>query len=280
MLEKLASNKLFDGLQLQYQHHSQLLACTMRFSVYLPPQAPQSPVPVIYWLSGLTCNEQNFVLKAGAQKYAAQYGVAIVCPDTSPRGDHVADDPQGSWDFGLGAGFYVDATQSPWVENYQMYSYVTAELPELIAKHFPIDASRSSISGHSMGGHGALIAALKKPAQYRCVSAFAPIVSPSTCAWGEKALGGYLGVNRAVWQAYDACALVSPASHHLPVLVDQGTADEFLPQQLQTERLVEVSTAANYPMNIRYQEGYDHSYFFIASFIEEHIAFHVEFLSI
>ena len=279
MFEKLASNKLFGGQQLQYQHHSQVLACTMRFSVYLPPQALQGPVPVIYWLSGLTCNEQNFVFKAGAQKYAAQYGVAIVCPDTSPRGDHVADDPQGSWDFGLGAGFYVDATQSPWVENYQMYSYVTAELPKLIAKHFPIDASRSSISGHSMGGHGALIAALKNPAQYRCVSAFAPIVSPSTCAWGEKALGGYLGGNRAAWQAYDACALVGPASHHLPVLVDQGTADEFLAQQLQTERLVEVSTAANYSMNIRYQEGYDHSYFFIASFIEEHIAFHAEFLS-
>ena len=279
MIKKLAANKLFGGQQLQYQHQSKVLACTMRFSVYLPPQAQLSPVPVLYWLSGLTCNEQNFVFKAGAQQYAAQYGVAIVCPDTSPRGDHVADDPQGSWDFGLGAGFYVDATQSPWLENYQMYSYVTAELPELMAEHFPIDASRSSISGHSMGGHGALIAALKQPAQYRCVSAFAPFVSPSTCAWGEKALGGYLGGNRADWQAYDACALVGQASHHLPVLVDQGTADEFLVQQLQTERLVEVSTAANYSMNIRFQEGYDHSYFFIASFIAEHIAFHAKFLS-
>ncbi|MDB4631093.1 S-formylglutathione hydrolase [Pseudomonadales bacterium] len=278
-MKKLAANKLFGGQQLQYQHQSKVLACTMRFSVYLPPQAQLSPVPVLYWLSGLTCNEQNFVFKAGAQQYAAQYGVAIVCPDTSPRGDHVADDPQGSWDFGLGAGFYVDATQSPWLENYQMYSYVTAELPELMAEHFPIDASRSSISGHSMGGHGALIAALKQPAQYRCVSAFAPIVSPSTCTWGEKALGGYLGGNRSDWHAYDACALVGQASHHLPVLVDQGSADEFLVQQLQTQRLVEVSTAANYSMNIRFQEGYDHSYFFIASFIAEHIAFHAKFLS-
>lgn len=279
MIEKLASNKLFDGQQLQYQHQSEVLACTMRFSVYLPPQAQLGPVPVLYWLSGLTCNEQNFVFKAGAQQYAAQYGVAIVCPDTSPRGDHVADDPQGSWDFGLGAGFYVDATQSPWLKNYQMYSYVTAELPELMAEHFPIDASRSSISGHSMGGHGALIAALKKPAQYRCVSAFSPIVSPSTCTWGEKALGGYLGGKRADWHAYDACALVGQASHHLPVLVDQGSADEFLAKQLQTERLAEASTAANYPMTIRYQEGYDHSYFFIASFIAQHMAFHAKFLS-
>lgn len=279
MIKKLAANKLFGGQQLQYQHQSEVLACTMRFSVYLPPQAQLGPVPVLYWLSGLTCNEQNFVFKAGAQQYAAQYGVAIVCPDTSPRGDHVADDPQGSWDFGLGAGFYVDATQSPWLKNYQMYSYVTAELPELMAEHFPIDASRSSISGHSMGGHGALIAALKKPAQYRCVSAFSPIVSPSTCTWGEKALGGYLGGKRADWHAYDACALVGQASHYLPVLVDQGSADEFLAKQLQTERLAEASTAANYPMTIRYQEGYDHSYFFIASFIAQHMAFHAKFLS-
>ncbi|MFT5137876.1 MAG: S-formylglutathione hydrolase, partial [Arenicella sp.] len=188
-MEKLAENKIFDGRQLQYKHSSDVLGCEMQFSIYLPPQVAQQRVPVLYWLSGLTCNDQNFVTKAGAQQFASQHGIAIVCPDTSPRGEGVPDDPEGAWDFGLGAGFYVNASQSPWSQHYQMYDYVVQELPALINQNFQVDPQKTAISGHSMGGHGALTIALKNPQQFKSVSAFSPIVSPLNCPWGEKALG-------------------------------------------------------------------------------------------
>lgn len=271
--------KSFGGQQQQYTHQSQALACEMTFSIYLPPQAESGPVPVLYWLSGLTCTDQNFVTKAGAQAYAAQHGIAIVCPDTSPRGDHVPDDPDGSWDFGLGAGFYLNATQSPWSANYQMLDYITTELPALIEKNLPVDAERQAISGHSMGGHGALTIALRNPARFKSVSAFAPIVAPSQCPWGEKAFTHYLGEDRSAWLQYDTCALLSEAEQRLPILVDQGTGDNFLASQLKTELLVDAAKAAEYPIEIRMQEGYDHSYFFIASFIGEHFAFHAKHMA-
>ena len=271
--------KSFGGRQQQYTHQSQALACEMTFSIYLPPQAESGPVPVLYWLSGLTCTDQNFVTKAGAQAYAAQHGIAIVCPDTSPRGDHVPDDPDGSWDFGLGAGFYLNATQSPWSANYQMLDYIATELPALIENNFPVDPQRQAISGHSMGGHGALTIALKNPARFKSVSAFAPIVAPSQCPWGEKAFTHYLGEDRSAWLQYDTCALLGEAEQRLPILVDQGTGDNFLASQLKTELLVDAAKAAEYPIEIRMQEGYDHSYFFIASFIGEHIAFHAKHMA-
>lgn len=275
-MEQLSNNKIFNGQQQQFKHQSSSLNCEMTFSIFLPPQADASKVPVLYWLSGLTCTDQNFVTKAGAQQYATKHGIAIICPDTSPRGENVPDDPDSAWDFGLGAGFYVNATQQPWSEHYRMYDYVVDELPALIAQHFPVDASRSAISGHSMGGHGALTIAFRNPEQYKSVSAFSPIVSPINCPWGEKALGNYLGQDKTTWAAHDTCALLAQATTKLPTLVDQGTADSFLREQLKTELLVEAAEAANYPMQIRYQDGYDHSYFFIATFIEEHIAFHAD----
>ena len=277
-MERIASNKIFGGWQNQYQHSSKVLNCDMQFSVYLPPQAESEKVPVLYWLSGLTCTDQNFVTKAGAQKYAAKHGIAIVCPDTSPRGEAIPDDSIGDWDFGLGAGFYVDATEEPWSQHYQMYSYITQELPELVNASFNVDADRVSISGHSMGGHGALTIALKNPKSFKSVSAFSPIVSPINCPWGEKALGNYIGDNREDWKDYDTCELVSAANTHLPILVDQGEADSFLKEQLKTELLQQSAKKAGYPIEIRYQPGYDHSYFFIASFIGEHIEFHAQYL--
>jgi S-formylglutathione hydrolase len=250
----------------------------MNFSVYLPPAAQHSAVPVLYWLSGLTCTDENFVQKAGAQQYAAKHGVAIVAPDTSPRGDGVPDDPEAAYDFGLGAGFYVNATRAPWSQHYRMYDYVVSELPELVAASLPINADRAGIFGHSMGGHGALTIALNNPHRYRSVSAFAPICSPLNCPWGEKALGNYIGDDRAAWQQYDTTSLVRSATDHLPVLIDQGDADNFLAAQLKTELLEKASAEASYPMVIRRQAGYDHSYFFIATFIGEHIEFHMQHL--
>jgi S-formylglutathione hydrolase len=273
-MQQIAENKCFGGRQLRYSHMSKVLGCEMSFSIFLPPQASEGKVPVVYWLSGLTCTDENFVTKAGAQRYAAELGLAIVAPDTSPRGKGVPDDPDGAYDFGLGAGFYVNATQAPWSRHYHMYDYVVQELPALVAGHFPVDDSRVGISGHSMGGHGALTIALKNPGRFRSVSAFAPICSPLNCPWGEKALGGYLGPDREAWRAHDATALLAQASERLPVLVDQGDADNFLEEQLKTQLLQEASGAADYPMTIRMQPGYDHSYFFIASFIGEHLAFH------
>lgn len=282
-MKQLARNICFGGEQLQLQHHSEVLDCDMQFSIYLPPQVAQGKVPVLYWLSGLTCNDQNFVTKAGAQRYAAQHGIAIVCADTSPRGEGVPDDADGSWDFGLGAGFYVDATQAPWAKHYQMYSYIVDELTALVNAKLPVDADRTGISGHSMGGHGALTIALKNPATFRSVSAFSPIVSPLNCPWGEKALGNYIGADKSAWAEYDSCSLVmrtaTASGARLPVLVDQGRADDFLETQLKTELLEQSAAEANYPMTIRYQDGYDHSYFFIASFIGEHIKFHADNLA-
>ena len=277
-LEQIGSNQSFGGQQLRYKHQSSVLNCEMTFSIYLPPQAEKGPVPVLYWLSGLTCNDENFVQKAGAQQHAAEHGIAIVCPDTSPRGDGVADDPEGAYDMGLGAGFYVNATQQPWAEHYEMYSYITDELPALINGEFPVDSQRASISGHSMGGHGALTIALKNPGQYKSVSAFSPIVSPLSCPWGDKVLSNYLGDDREIWAQYDSVELVKSATEHLPVLVDQGDSDNFLVEQLKTELLISAAGKADYPMQIRMQPNYDHSYFFIATFIGEHIAFHARAL--
>jgi S-formylglutathione hydrolase len=273
-MEQIGANRCFGGQQLRFSHASQALGCDMTFSIYLPPQAEEGVVPVLYWLSGLTCTDENFVTKAGAQRYAAEHGIAVVAPDTSPRGEEVPDDPEGAYDFGLGAGFYVNATRAPWSEHYRMYDYVTRELPELVEADFPVDATRVGISGHSMGGHGALTIALKNPGRFKSVSAFSPICSPMNCPWGEKALGNYLGEDREAWLDYDSCALVAAASEQLPVLVDQGDADDFLQEQLHTHLLQEACELADYPMTIRMQEGYDHSYFFIASFIGEHLAFH------
>ncbi len=275
-LEQLSDIKSFAGRQLRYKHHSAVLNCDMIFAIYLPPLASKQKVPVIYWLSGLTCTDENFVTKAGAQQYAAKYGVAIVAPDTSPRGDGVPDDADGAYDFGLGAGFYVNATQAPWSEHYHMYDYVVNELPALINDSLPVDSSKVAIMGHSMGGHGALTIALNNPDKFSSVSAFSPICSPINCPWGQKALSNYLGDDQSTWARHDTCELVKSARQHLPVLVDQGGADGFLVDQLKTELLLQASTSANYPMNIRIQAGYDHSYYFISSFIEEHIKFHCE----
>ena len=277
-MEQLGANKSFVGRQMRFSHQSQALDCSMNFSVYLPPAAEQGRVPVLYWLSGLTCTDENFVSKAGAQQYAAQHGVAIVAPDTSPRGEGVPDDPEGAYDFGLGAGFYVNALQQPWAGHYRMYDYVAVELPALISANLPIDGDRAGIFGHSMGGHGALTIALKNPDSYRSVSAFSPICSPLNCPWGEKALGNYIGQEREAWQQYDTVTLVKAARQHLPILVDQGEADDFLQEQLNTPLLIQASAEAEYPMTVRMQPGYDHSYFFIASFIGEHIAFHRQHL--
>jgi S-formylglutathione hydrolase len=276
--EQIGTNQSFGGQQLRYKHQSAVLNCEMTFSIYLPPQAKKGPVPVLYWLSGLTCDDENFVQKAGAQQHAAEQGIAIVCPDTSPRGDGVADDPDGAYDMGLGASFYVNATQQPWAEHYQMYSYILDELPQLINKEFPVDGERISISGHSMGGHGALTIALKNPQRFKSVSAFAPICSPLNCPWGDKVLSNYLGDDRQTWKHYDAVELIKQAQQHLPVLVDQGTADNFLTEQLKTELLVSAGQVADFPIQIRMQPDYDHSYFFIATFMAEHIKFHARAL--
>ena len=285
-LEKIGFNLSFGGSQLRYRHRSEVLDCDMNFSIYLPPQANVAPVPVLYWLSGLTCTDENFVNKAGAQRYAAENGIAIVCPDTSPRGEAVADDSEGAYDFGLGAGFYVNATATPWAQNYRMYDYVVDELPALVNSMFPVNGEKMSISGHSMGGHGALTIALKNSTRYQSVSAFAPICSPINCLWGQKALSGYLGSRPTdesdSWSQYDTVELVKSADSELkvsmPVLIDQGEADNFLVEQLNTQLLIDTAKQANFPMQVRFQPGYDHSYFFIATLIEEHIVFHAKFL--
>jgi S-formylglutathione hydrolase len=246
----------------------------MRFGVFLPPQAQGARVPVLYWLSGLTCTEENFIVKAGAQRVAAELGLALVVPDTSPRGLKIPGD-DAAYDFGVGAGFYVDATREPWARNYRMYSYVTSELPALVAGEFPLDAARAGIFGHSMGGHGALTIALKNPGRYQSVSAFAPISSPMRVPWGEKALTGYLGAERAAWREYDATALIEDRGWRgPPLLVDQGSADQFLETQLKPQLLAEACRRAGVALELRLQEGYDHSYYFIATFIEDHLRFH------
>ncbi|MBS0200940.1 MAG: S-formylglutathione hydrolase [Proteobacteria bacterium] len=275
IFERIEHRACFGGWQDVWRHHSESLGCEMNFAIYLPPQAASERCPVLYWLSGLTCSEQNFITKAGAQRYAAEHGVIIVAPDTSPRGDDVAD--ADGYDLGKGAGFYINATQSPWAAHYRMYDYVVDELPALIEANFPATDARA-ISGHSMGGHGALTIALKNPGRYRSVSAFAPIVAPSQVPWGEKAFTAYLGDDRVAWKQHDAVELVKSASEKLPLLVDQGDADEFLATQLKPELLREACAAASHPLTLRMQSGYDHSYYFIASFIGEHIAHHANAL--
>jgi len=270
-MQRIEQYGCFGGRQEVWSHRSSTLDCDMKFGIYLPPQARTRPCPVLYWLSGLTCTEQNFITKSGAQRFAAEHGIILVSPDTSPRGHGVAD--ADGYDIGLGASFYVNATQAPWSKHYRMYDYVVDALPALVQTHFPASDARS-ISGHSMGGHGALIVALKNPGRYRSVSAFAPITAPSRVPWGEKAFALYLGEDRESWKQWDATELIAAARERLPLLIDQGDADEFLPAQLKPERLQAACADTRHPLELRLQSGYDHSYYFISSFIGEHIAHH------
>lgn len=275
-MERTERHASFGGWQDVYQHQSETLACTMKFSIYLPPQAQQKKVPVLYWLSGLTCNEQNFITKSAMQRYAAEHGIAVVAPDTSPRGEGIADDP--AYDLGQGAGFYVNATQAPWAANYRMYDYILQELPALVEANFPVTDARS-ISGHSMGGYGALVIALRNPQRYLSVSAFSPIVTLTQVPWGQKALRAYLGDDQKAWKQYDPLDLVRAASKRLPLLVEQGLADEFLNTQLQPDLLQKVCEENGHPITLNLRAGYDHSYYFIASFIGEHIKYHASALN-
>jgi len=277
-MKKIESIKEFGGYLNRYQHTSSSCQCEMTFSVYLPPQAESRKVPVLYWLSGLTCTDDNVRTKAGMQRYAAEQGIALVFPDTSPRGDDVAD-AEDRYDLGIGAGFYVNATQVPWQANYQMYDYVTKELPEIVEENLPVLKNVKSISGHSMGGHGALICALKNPHAYRSVSAFSPICHPVDCGWGQGCFTAYLGDDTGSWQDYDATALINAGARVNDILIDQGTADEFYDEgQLLPEAIQAACNAMEQPLTLRLQDGYDHSYHFIASFIGEHIAYHAKAL--
>ena len=276
-MEMIEEHRCFEGWQQRWRHHSAVLNCTMTVSVFLPPPVSSNPPPVLYWLSGLTCNDENFTTKANAQRVAAELGIVLVMPDTSPRGDDVADDD--GYDLGKGAGFYLNASQQPWAAHYRMYDYLRDELPALIQQHFNV-SERCAISGHSMGGHGALIMALKNPGRFTSVSAFAPIVNPVRVPWGQKAFSAYLGDDQAQWVEWDSCALMAQATadQHLPTLVDQGDNDQFLADQLQPAQLAEVARQTGWPLTLRIQPGYDHSYFFIASFIEDHLRFHAQHL--
>jgi S-formylglutathione hydrolase len=269
----ISENRSFNGTLGFYSHPSATCNSEMRFSIYQPPQAKTKPLPVLYFLSGLTCTEENFMAKAGAQQYATKYGLILVAPDTSPRNTGISGEDT-DFDLGTGAGFYIDATVQPWASHYKMYSYIVHELPALIAEHFPIQAAKQSIFGHSMGGHGALICALKNPHQYQSVSAFAPIVAPMHCPWGEKAFTNYLGTDKETWRNYDASELVLTANYNCPILIDQGTTDQFLAKQLLPKILEAACQKVGQPLNLRYQDGYDHSYYFISTFIEDHIRHH------
>jgi S-formylglutathione hydrolase len=276
-IENISANKSFGGWQKQYSHPSKTLNCTMRFAIYLPPQVSSGEkVPVLYWLSGLTCTDENFMQKAGAQSMAAELGIAIVAPDTSPRGEGVSDDD--CYDLGMGAGFYVNATQAPWNRHYQMYDYVVNELPTVIEAAFPVSDKRA-ISGHSMGGHGALTIGLLNPERYSSMSAFSPICNPIKAPWGKKAFTAYLGKDKATWRNHDASELMRKATQFIPAKVDQGAADDFLKEQLKPEALEAAAKVNDYPLALAIHEGYDHSYYFISSFIEAHIRFHAEHLS-
>ncbi len=274
-MQQIESIKEFGGWLNRYTHTSASCHCEMTFSVYLPPQAETGKVPAVYWLSGLTCTDDNVRTKAGAQRYAAELGVALIIPDTSPRGDDVPDEPE-RYDLGKGAGFYVNATQAPWSKHYQMYDYVTQELPALVEANLPVIPGVRSVTGHSMGGHGALICALKNPDMYCSVSAFAPICNPVNCGWGKGCFGAYLGSNKADWEAYDATLLIANGAKALPTLIDQGLADEFLADQLYPENLEAAAAEQNFPVTVRRHEGYDHSYHFISTFIGEHLKFHAD----
>ncbi len=273
-MQRIEHRACFGGWQDVYRHTSKVLGCEMTVGVYFPPQAESGArLPVLYWLSGLTCTEQNFITKAGAQRYAAEHGIILVTPDTSPRGDDVADAE--GYDLGKGAGFYVNATREPWARHYRMYDYIVDELPEWVEAD-PAASDVRSISGHSMGGHGALTIALRNPDRYRSVSAFSPIVAPSQVPWGEKAFSAYLGDDREAWKQYDATELVATAQEKLPILIDQGGADEFLDNQLRPQLLQAACENAGHPLELRIQPGYDHSYYFISSFIGDHIAHHAK----
>ena len=271
-LENISNNKSFGGWHKQYTHQSEVLNCAMRFAIFLPPQVNEGhKVPVLYWLSGLTCTDENFMQKAGAQRVAAELGVAIVAPDTSPRGEGVANDE--GYDLGQGAGFYVNATQAPWAAHFQMYDYILDELPNLIEANFPVTSQRA-ISGHSMGGHGALMIGLKNQSRFSSISAFSPITNPTQCPWGEKAFTAYLGDNKQAWAEYDSVELLQAGKPSLPILIDQGSEDGFLAEQLKPENLITAAKSVDAECELRMQAGYDHSYYFIASFIEDHLRFH------
>lgn len=276
-LELISQHRCFGGTQRYYRHDSAEIGLPMRFSVFVPPQAEHGPVPVLFFLAGLTCTEETFMIKAGAQRLAAELGVMLVAPDTSPRGANVAGEDE-SWDLGTGAGFYLDATAEPWRAHYRMDSYVTQELYGIVTSALPGDAARVGIFGHSMGGHGALVLALRNPGKFQSVSAFAPIAAPSLCPWGKKAFGAYLGDHPDTWAAYDASLLMRGLRQPFPggILVDQGTADQFLAEQLYPEVFEAACAAAGQPLTLRRQDGYDHGYYFISTFIEDHIRFHVE----
>ncbi len=272
-MKTISQQKCFGGMQGVYEHQSRECQCPMRFGVFVPPQAERGAVPVLTFLAGLTCTEENFIVKAGAQRVAAELGIMVVAPDTSPRGNDVAD-AEGEYDLGKGAGFYLDATKEPWAPHYRMDSYIARELPELIAANFAADPGRRGILGHSMGGHGALTIHLKHPDLYRSVSAFSPIVAPSQVPWGQKAFGAYLGDEARAWAAFDATQIVETSPSTAPILIDQGDKDPFLAEQLKPELFARACASSGQALTLRMQPGYDHSYFFIASFIEDHLRWH------
>lgn len=276
-MELLEEHQCFGGWLQRWRHDSGILNCPMTFSIFIPPQQGTTAPPVLYWLSGLTCNDENFTTKAGAQRLAAELGIVLVMPDTSPRGDQVANND--SYDLGQGAGFYLNATVEPWASHFRMYDYLSDELPALISGHFNV-SEKTAISGHSMGGHGALILALKNPGRFCSVSAFAPIVNPVAVPWGQKAFTAYLGSDSAAWQEWDSCHLLqhAPAVAQLPILIDQGDRDPFLAEQLQPAKFADLAKQKAWPLTLRIQPGYDHSYYFIATFIEDHLRFHAEHL--
>lgn len=277
-MKQVSETRCFGGRQLRFEHDSEVLNCTMQFSVFLPLRAEKTEVPAVYFLSGLTCTDENFSTKAGAQRVATELGIALIIPDTSPRGDDVADDSDGAYDLGLGAGFYVNATEEPWKSNYQMYDYIVKELPELVEAELPVNDKRA-IAGHSMGGHGALVIGLRNSDRYTSISAFSPITNPTQCPWGEKAFSAYLGDDREQWKQYDAVEIIKSKGQTLPIRVDQGLADGFLEEQLKPENLKDAINEVNGGGTVHLHDGYDHSYYFISSFIEAQLRFHAKYLT-
>ena len=279
-MKELSNVRSHGGVQVRYEHFSTALNCRMVFSVFFPKlmRTDNADLPVVFWLSGLTCTDENFVQKSGAQRYASELGLIIVAPDTSPRGENIPDDENGSYDLGLGAGFYLNAKREPWKQNYQMYDYIINELPSILRAELAVNGNRQSIMGHSMGGHGAITIALKNPEKYKSVSAFSPIASPANCPWGIKAFRNYLGDEIDDWFEYDSSELIKASQTTLPLMIEQGSADQFLKDQLKPELLLQAAEEKNFPVIYNLREGYDHSYFFISSFIENHLKFHAKYL--